>query len=136
MDWGRENGPNLLIDEAGDITQFIHEGVRMEEEHERSGRLPDLKSAGNERSRFMMQFIREGIKANPRRFRNIREGLVGVSELTSVGIRRLYQLQENKSLLFPAINISGIVTSQVHKINCYRNLNNPTILFIPRKLYS
>lgn len=117
MDWGRENGPNLLIDEAGDITQFIHEGVRIEEEHEKSGRLPDPKTTDNERSRFMLQFIREGIKVNPRRFRNIREGLVGVSELTSLGIRRLYKLQENGSLLFPAININNIFTSQVHKIN-------------------
>lgn len=113
LDWGRENGPNLLIDDGGDATLLIHEGVRIEEEHERSGRLPDLTSADNERSRLMIQVIRDGIKVDPRRFRKIKEGLVGVSELTSSGIRRLYQLQQNKSLLFPAISVNDIVTSRV-----------------------
>ncbi|KAL8140843.1 hypothetical protein V2J09_006864 [Rumex salicifolius] len=116
LDWGRESGPQLLIDDGGDLTFFIHEGVRIEEEHERLGRLPEIKSVENERSRIMFQVIRDVIKADPRRFRKIRESLVGVSELTSIGLRRLYQLQQNKALLFPAISVNEAITSRIESI--------------------
>ncbi|KAL8140844.1 hypothetical protein V2J09_006865 [Rumex salicifolius] len=117
LDWGRESGPHLLIDDGGDVTFFIHEGVRIEEEHERLGRLPEIKSVADERSRIMFQLIRDVIKADPRRFRKIRESLVGVSELTSTGLRRLYQLQQNKALLFPAISVNEAITSRIESIH-------------------
>ncbi|KAL8154192.1 hypothetical protein V2J09_011952 [Rumex salicifolius] len=119
LDWGQLGGPDLLIDDAGDATLFIHEGVRAEEEHERCGKLPADQGSSvlsqffdNERSRVILQLIRDAINANPRRFRKTQERLVGVSIQTSVGIRRLFRLQENANLLFPAFNISGASTTK------------------------
>ncbi|KAL8140668.1 hypothetical protein V2J09_006690 [Rumex salicifolius] len=117
LDWGSESGPNLLLDEGGDATIFIHEGVRLEEELERSGKFPNAKQIEDERTKAMFQVIQEEIKANARRFRKIREALVGVSEHTSFGIRRLYQLQNKEALLFPAININDSATRRIESIH-------------------
>ncbi|KAL8140667.1 hypothetical protein V2J09_006688 [Rumex salicifolius] len=117
LDWGRESGPHLLVDEGGDATLFIHEGVKLEEEFERSGRFPESAFVEKESTRIMQQVIRDSIKLNPRRFRSIREGIVGVSEHTSFGIRRLNQLQNENNLFFPAINVNDAALRRIESIH-------------------
>ncbi|KAL8140846.1 LOW QUALITY PROTEIN: hypothetical protein V2J09_006867 [Rumex salicifolius] len=108
LDWGHEGGPHLLIDDGGDSAVFIHEGVRAEEEYKRCGKFYEQNNIiNNKRTRVMFQFIKERIKVDPRRFRKIREYLVGISEDASSDALRLPQLQSKGSLLVPAININN-----------------------------
>ncbi|KAL8231677.1 hypothetical protein R6Q57_001455 [Mikania cordata] len=92
LDWGPDGGPDLIVDDGGDATLLIHEGVKAEEEFEKTGKLSDPASTDN--AEFQIVLIR----------------LVGVSEETTTGVKRLYQMQANGTLLFPAINVNDSVT--------------------------
>ncbi|PSR89489.1 Adenosylhomocysteinase [Actinidia chinensis var. chinensis] len=110
LDWGPGGGPDLIVDDGGDITLLIHEGVKAEEEYERSGTLPDPASTENTEFRIVLGLIRGSIVGDPRKYRKIKERLVGVSEETTTGVKRLCQMQANGTLLFPAINVNDSVT--------------------------
>ncbi|GFS39859.1 S-adenosyl-L-homocysteine hydrolase [Actinidia rufa] len=110
LDWGPGGGPDLIVDDGGDITLLIHEGVKAEEEYERSGTLPDPASTENTEFRIVLGLIRGSIVVDPRKYRKIKERLVGVSEETTTGVKRLCQMQANGTLLFPAINVNDSVT--------------------------
>ena len=110
LDWGPGGGPDLIVDDGGDVTLLIHEGVKAEEEYERSGTLPDPASTENAEFRIVLGLIRGSIVVDPRKYRKMKERLVGVSEETPTGVKRLYQMQANGTLLFPAINVNDSVT--------------------------
>lgn len=110
MDWGEGGGPDLIVDDGGDATLLIHEGVKAEEEFEKSGKLPDPTSTDNVEFQIVLGLIKEGLKTNPTKYRTMRDRLVGVSEETTTGVHRLYQMQLNGTLLFPAINVNDSVT--------------------------
>ncbi|XVE54559.1 hypothetical protein DITRI_Ditri03aG0091200 [Diplodiscus trichospermus] len=110
LDWGPGGGPDLIVDDGGDATLLIHEGVKAEEEYERSGKLPNPNETENAEFRIVLSIIKEGLLVDPKRFRRTRERLVGVSEETTTGVKRLYQMQVNGTLLFPAINVNDSVT--------------------------
>ncbi|XP_027340523.1 adenosylhomocysteinase isoform X2 [Abrus precatorius] len=85
-------------------------GVKAEEVYEKTGQLPDPASTDNAEFQIVLTIIRDGLKTDPKRYRKMKERLVGVSEETTTGVKRLYQMQANGTLLFPAINVNDSVT--------------------------
>ncbi|XP_057431220.1 adenosylhomocysteinase [Lotus japonicus] len=110
LDWGPSGGPDLIVDDGGDATLLIHEGVKAEEVYEKDGTFPDPASTDNAEFQIVLTIIRDGLKTDPHRYRKMKERLVGVSEETTTGVKRLYQMQANGTLLFPAINVNDSVT--------------------------
>lgn len=110
LDWGPGGGPDLIVDDGGDATLLIHEGVKAEEIYEKTGQLPDPASTDNAEFQIVLTIIRDGLKTDPKRYHKMKERLVGVSEETTTGVKRLYQMQLNGTLLFPAINVNDSVT--------------------------
>ncbi|KAL8120931.1 hypothetical protein AgCh_017928 [Apium graveolens] len=110
LDWGPDGGPDLIVDDGGDATLLIHEGVKAEEEYKKSGAIPDPASTDNAEFQIVLSIIRDGLKSDPMKYHKMKDRLVGVSEETTTGVKRLYQMQQNGTLLFPAINVNDSVT--------------------------
>ncbi|KAB2039655.1 hypothetical protein ES319_D02G026500v1 [Gossypium barbadense] len=110
LDWGAGGGPDLIVDDGGDVTMLIHEGVKAEEAYEKTGKVPDPTSSDNAEFQIVLTIIKDGLTANPKKYTKMKERLVGVSEETTTGVKRLYQMQANGTLLFPAINVNDSVT--------------------------
>jgi len=99
-------GPNLLLDDGGDLTLLIHKGA----EFEKPGETPDPESATHEEEQVLLATIKRSLEENPTRFSRMAENILGVSEETTTGVHRLYEMAEKGSLLFPAINVNDSVT--------------------------
>jgi adenosylhomocysteinase len=106
LSWPGNDGPNMILDDGGDATLLIHKGV----EYERAGAVPDPDSAESEEFRVVLELLQRSLEANPQRWTRIAEGIKGVTEETTTGVLRLYQLGETGDLLFPAINVNDSVT--------------------------
>lgn len=103
-------GPDLIVDDGGDMTMYVHMGVKAETEYEKSGLLPDPADATSPDEKVIYNRLRHIIPQNPKRFRAIAEGIIGVSEETTTGVRRLNEMASQKTLLFAAINVNDCVT--------------------------
>jgi len=110
LDWGPGGGPDLIVDDGGDATLLIHEGVKAEEEFAKTGKVPDPESTTNLEFQMVLGLIKESLKVDPLRYHGMKNRLVGVSEETTTGVKRLYQMQASGTLLFPAINVNDSVT--------------------------
>ncbi len=99
-------GPNLILDDGGDLTLLVHKGV----ESEKKGAAPDPKTATNEEMRVIFTVLSESLKADKQRFTRIAAEVKGVSEETTTGVHRLYDMAKTGSLLFPCINVNDSVT--------------------------
>lgn len=108
--WPNEDGPNLVVDDGGDMTLFIHEGHNLAEEYLKNGTLPDPDSQSNKEMKIVYTILREEIPKNPQRFINFAKNLVGCSEETTTGVARLEKMAKYGELLFPAINVNDSVT--------------------------
>ena len=105
--WPGEAGPTLILDDGGDATLLVHEGV----EHERAGRAPDFDPESEpEERRVILELLRREHALDDSRWRRAAKGVVGVSEETTTGVHRLYEMAENQTLLFPAFNVNDSVT--------------------------
>jgi adenosylhomocysteinase len=104
-----EKGPDVMVDDGGDATLMIHEGVRLEKVFKESGQKPKV-SSDNKELKIVQSLILEDIEKYPTRWQDIAKALRGVSEETTTGVARLYQMMENNELLFPAINVNNSVT--------------------------
>ncbi|MGD1051031.1 MAG: adenosylhomocysteinase [Solirubrobacteraceae bacterium] len=104
--FGDGGGPNMILDDGGDATLLVHKGV----EFERAGAVPDPAASDNEEFRVILELLRRSLEQDPRRFTNVAAGMLGVTEETTTGVHRLYQLAETGELLFPAINVNDSVT--------------------------
>ena len=105
LDWGAEGGPDLIVDDGGDATLFVHLGYQAEQDPTVLDRRP---RAADEAALF--QQIRRVLSRQPGRFRQMAETLVGISEETTTGVRRLYQMQKEGRLRVPAFNVNDSVT--------------------------
>jgi adenosylhomocysteinase len=105
LDWGNGRGPNIILDDGGDATLFVHLGVKAEEQPEILDRTPS-----SEEEAVLYAQLKKSLKKDPRRFSRIVKGIKGVSEETTTGVHRLYQMEEKGELLFPAINVNDSVT--------------------------
>jgi adenosylhomocysteinase len=99
-------GPNMLLDDGGDATLLVHKGV----EFEAAGAVPDPASAGSEELRIVLETLVASLECDARKWTRIAEGIRGVTEETTTGVHRLYQMAEEGTLLFPAINVNDSVT--------------------------
>ena len=108
FDWSVEgfDGPNLILDDGGDATLLVHKGV----EFEAAESVPDATSDDSEEYRIVLETLRASLARDPRRFTRMSEGLVGVTEETTTGVHRLYELAASDRLLVPAINVNDSVT--------------------------
>lgn len=109
LTWGENEGPDLIVDDGGDATLMIHEGCKLEEEYEKSGKLPEVTTTNREFG-LLQTTILEDIEAYPKKWRTIAANCKGVSEETTTGVHRLYQMLEANELKFPAINVNDSVT--------------------------
>lgn len=107
LDFGKGKGPNLIVDDGGDATLLIHKGVEIEKNPEL---LKKDYSRLSEDEQELMDMLKREYKKNPTRWTKVAERLKGVSEETTTGVHRLYQMLEKGSLMFPAINVNDSVT--------------------------
>jgi adenosylhomocysteinase len=98
-------GPNLVVDDGGDATLLIHKGYQAEN----NPSLLEVKPSNNE-ERVILNQLRKTLKDDPRKWHRIAQDWKGVSEETTTGVHRLYQMQERGDLLVPAINVNDSVT--------------------------
>ena len=104
--WPDGEGPNMILDDGGDATLLVHKGV----EFEKAGAVPDPASAESEEFRIVLETLQRGLGEDPERWTKVASGIKGVTEETTTGVHRLYQLAETGDLLFPAINVNDSVT--------------------------
>ena len=104
--WPDGEGPNMILDDGGDATLLVHKGV----EFEKAGAVPDPASADSEEFRVVLETLQRSLESDPQRWTQIAAGIKGVTEETTTGVHRLYQLAETGDLLFPAINVNDSVT--------------------------
>ena len=99
------SGPNLIVDDGGDATLFVHRGVELEQN-------PSLIDQPNKSKDLFIidDLIKEDLSSNPNKWTTIAKNLKGISEETTTGVKRLYQMAEKGALLFPAINVNDSVT--------------------------
>lgn len=98
-------GPHLIVDDGGDATLLIHKGYAAEND----ATVLD-KTASNHEEQVILNLLKETLKAEPGKWHTMVEELRGVSEETTTGVHRLYQMMERGELLFPAINVNDSVT--------------------------
>ncbi|MGN8552387.1 UNVERIFIED_CONTAM: adenosylhomocysteinase [Microbacterium sp. SLM126] len=108
FDWSAEgaDGPNLILDDGGDATLLVHRGV----EFEGAGAVPDAAASDSAEYRIVLETLRASLARDPQRFTRLAAGLIGVTEETTTGVHRLYELAASGRLLFPAINVNDSVT--------------------------
>ncbi|MGE3578918.1 MAG: adenosylhomocysteinase [Vicinamibacterales bacterium] len=105
--WPDGSGPNMLLDDGGDATLLIHKGV----EFEKSGVVPAFDEANDpEEWGVILELLRAQQKANPGRWTKVAAAIKGVTEETTTGVHRLYEMMNAGTLLFPAINVNDSVT--------------------------
>ncbi|MCB5223590.1 MAG: adenosylhomocysteinase [Candidatus Cloacimonadaceae bacterium] len=102
-------GPDLIVDDGGDATLMVHEGVRLEKEFAQSGKLPEA-TAENREMRLVQELLIRELSKDAQKWQRIAKNLRGVSEETTTGVNRLYQTLSEGGLLFPAINVNDSVT--------------------------
>jgi adenosylhomocysteinase len=117
---GQSAGPNMILDDGGDATLLVHKGV----EFEKAGAVPDTTDAESEEYAVILDVLRASLAEDPTRWTNIANGIKGVTEETTTGVHRLYQMHERAELLFPAINVNDSVTKSKfdNKYGCRHSL--------------
>jgi len=105
FEWHGE-GPNLILDDGGDATLLVHKG----REYEQSGEVPEAQEGDSEEWAVFLETLKKSLDDDPGRWEKISSQVKGVSEETTTGVKRLYQMQESGELLFPAINVNDSVT--------------------------
>ncbi|NTW77764.1 MAG: adenosylhomocysteinase, partial [Syntrophaceae bacterium] len=105
LTWPDGSGPDLIVDDGGDATLFIHQGVKIE-------RNPEIlkDKIDNKEFKIVVSRLEQSLKSDPQRWQKVAANIRGVSEETTTGVHRLYQMQAAGELLFPAINVNDSVT--------------------------
>ena len=104
--WPEGEGPNMILDDGGDATLLVHKGV----EFEKAGAVPDPATAESGEFKIILETLQRSLDEDPQRWTNVAADIQGVTEETTTGVHRLYQLAETDDLLFPAINVNDSVT--------------------------
>jgi adenosylhomocysteinase len=104
--WPGGGGPNMILDDGGDATLLVHKGV----EFENAGAVPDPSTAESEELGVVLALLGRTLAEDPKLWHGVAEGIKGVTEETTTGVHRLYQMTEAGTLLFPAINVNDSVT--------------------------
>ncbi|MFD9308045.1 adenosylhomocysteinase, partial [Streptomyces sp. NPDC060048] len=116
LTWPDAAGPNMILDDGGDATLLVHKGV----EYEKAGSIPDPSTAENDEMRVVLELLhRTSLK-----WTELASEIRGVTEETTTGVHRLYEMQQAGALLFPAINVNDAVTKSKfdNKYGCRHSL--------------
>ena len=110
----------MLLDDGGDITLLVHKGV----EFEKAGAVPDPEGADSEEFQVILRLLQRSLQENPQKWTTIAADIQGVTEETTTGVHRLYEMTEAGTLLFPAINVNDSVTKSKfdNKYGCRHSL--------------
>jgi len=104
--WPGHDGPTMILDDGGDATLLVHKGL----EFERAGFVPAPESADSEEYRVILALLHNIISSGEKIFEPMAKSIIGVSEETTTGVHRLYEMERDGVLLFPAINVNDAVT--------------------------
>src|SRR5688500_5383842 len=105
--WPDGSGPTQIVDDGGDATLLLHKGV----EYEKAGKVPAFDADKEpEEWGVILELLRQELKATPKRWTKVAADMKGVSEETTTGVHRLYEMMKAGTLLFPAINVNDSVT--------------------------
>jgi adenosylhomocysteinase len=121
LTWPDGQGPNMILDDGGDATLLVHKGVA----YEKAGVVPAPdEEADSDEWKVFLEVLRASLTAAPGKWTAIGEGIRGVTEETTTGVHRLYQLAAAGELLFPAINVNDSVTKSKfdNKYGCRHSL--------------
>jgi adenosylhomocysteinase len=105
LDWGNSEGPNMILDDGGDATLFVHLGYEATKNPKVLEKQPE-----SEEEAILLQQLKKSLKKDRKRFETMPAAIKGVSEETTTGVHRLYQMHKKGKLLFPAINVNDSVT--------------------------
>ena len=108
FDWSStgHEGPTMVLDDGGDATLLVHKGT----EFEAAGAVPDAAPGDSAEWRVILDVLRNSLASDSQRWTRIGRGILGVTEETTTGVHRLYELHRDGKLLFPAINVNDSVT--------------------------
>ena len=104
------DGPDLIVDDGGDMTLLVHEGWKAENAYAKDGTLPDPSSTDNAEFKIVLTIIKRTLPQQPDKWHKVAARMKGVSEETTTGVHRLYIMSNAGELLFPAINVNDSVT--------------------------
>src|SRR5688572_19428020 len=104
--WPDGEGPNMILDDGGDATLLVHKGA----EFEGAGAVPATAESDSEEYAVILDVLRRSLGEDNRRWTRVAAGIKGVTEETTTGVHRLYEMQARGALLFPAINVNDSVT--------------------------
>lgn len=115
-----QGGPNIILDDGGDATLFVHKGV----EFEKAGSVPDPSTTDNDEFKVVLARLGASLESDPHRWTSVAAGVKGVSEETTTGVHRLYEMAREGTLQFPAINVNDSVTKSKfdNKYGCRHSL--------------
>ncbi len=118
--WPGFEGPTMILDDGGDATLLVHKGL----EFERAGFVPAPESADSEEYRVILALLHKIVSSGEKLFEPMAKGIIGVSEETTTGVHRLYEMERDGTLLFPAINVNDAVTKSKfdNKYGCRHSL--------------
>jgi adenosylhomocysteinase len=120
LGWPDGQGPNMILDDGGDATLLVHKGA----EFEADGVVPSAGEDDPQEWRIILDVLRRSLAADPKRWTTIAAGIRGVTEETTTGVHRLYEMHKAGTLLFPAINVNDSVTKSKfdNKYGCRHSL--------------
>jgi adenosylhomocysteinase len=120
LTWPDGEGPNMILDDGGDATLLVHKGL----EFEKAGAVPDPSTAESEEYEVVLKLLTASVAASPSKWTNIAGQIKGVTEETTTGVHRLYEMAKAGTLLFPAINVNDSVTKSKfdNKYGCRHSL--------------
>ena len=118
--WPGHSGPTMILDDGGDATLLVHKGL----EFEKSGVVPSPETADSEEYRVILELLTRLVGNKEMSFAPMAAGIIGVSEETTTGVHRLYEMERDNVLLFPAINVNDAVTKSKfdNKYGCRHSL--------------
>ncbi|MEV4092849.1 adenosylhomocysteinase [Streptosporangium saharense] len=135
LNWPGGDGPNMILDDGGDATLLVHKGV----EYEKAGAVPSASEGDSEEWSIVLELLRRTVGPD-KRWTEIASRIKGVTEETTTGVHRLYEMFKTGSLLFPAINVNDSVTKSKfdNKYGCRHSvldgLNRATDVLIGGKV--
>ena len=120
LTWPGHDGPNMILDDGGDATLLVHKGY----EFEQAGAVPPVETADTEEYAVVLELLHRSLAEDNRRWTRMAAGIRGVTEETTTGVHRLYEMQKAGTLLFPAINVNDSVTKSKfdNKYGCRHSL--------------
>jgi adenosylhomocysteinase len=118
--WPDGEGPNMILDDGGDATLLVHKGT----EFENAGAVPATAESDSEEYQVILEVLRRSLAEDGKRWTRIGAGIKGVTEETTTGVHRLYEMAKTGTLLFPAINVNDSVTKSKfdNKYGCRHSL--------------